>query len=158
MELLRVEADDTLVGHDIVAPRLLDGLFIYLLRAWIDHQPLGTRGWFGALHDKGIARTLRLIHESPADKWTIASLADSAAQSRATFARRFTRLVGEPPLSYLTRWRMTLAAKALRETDQTIREIATAVGYESLPSFSQAFKRALGRSPGLYRSDPLQID
>jgi AraC-like DNA-binding protein len=158
MELLRLEADGNLTGHDIVAPRLLDGLLIYLLRAWIEHQPLGAGGWFGALRDKGIARTLRLIHEHPADTWTIASLAESAAQSRATFARRFTQLVGEPPLSYLTRWRMNLAAKALRETDQTIGEIGRAVGYESLPSFSQAFKRATGRSPGLYRSDPLPFD
>jgi AraC-like DNA-binding protein len=154
MELLRLEADGNLTGHDIVAPRLLDGLLIYLLRAWIEHQPLGAGGWFGALRDRGIARALRLIHERPADRWTIVSLADSAAQSRATFARRFTRLVGEPPLSYLTRWRMNLAAKALRETDQTIGEIGRAVGYESLPSFSQAFKRATGRSPGLYRNAP----
>jgi AraC-like DNA-binding protein len=158
MELLRLEARGDLAGHDIVAPRLLDGLLIYLLRAWIENQPLGTGGWFGALRDKGIARALRFMHERPADPWTIASLADSAAQSRATFARHFTQLVGEPPLSYLTRWRINLAAKALRETNQTVGEIGRAVGYESIPSFSQAFKRATGRSPGVYRSAPLSSD
>jgi len=158
MELLRLEASGSLAGHDVVAPRLLDGVLVYLLRAWIEHQPLGAGGWFGALRDKGIARALRLIHERPADPWTIASLADSAAQSRATFARHFTQLVGEPPLTYLTRWRMNLAAKALRETNQTIAEIGRAVGYESIPSFSQAFKRATGRSPGVYRSAPLFSD
>ncbi|MES0032935.1 helix-turn-helix transcriptional regulator [Mesorhizobium sp. M0040] len=96
---------------------------------------------------------MRLIHERPGNPWTIASLARGAAQSRATFARRFAQLVGQPPLSYVTRWRMNLAAKALRETNQNIGEIGRAVGYESVPSFSQAFKRLTGRSPGLYRSD-----
>ncbi|MER9776939.1 AraC family transcriptional regulator [Mesorhizobium sp. M0220] len=100
---------------------------VLLLRAWIEHQPLGTGGWFGALRDKGISRALRLIHERPGDPWTVASLADGAAQSRATFARRFTQLIGEPPLSYVTRWRMDLAAKALQETNQTIHEIGRAV-------------------------------
>ncbi|MER8555925.1 AraC family transcriptional regulator [Mesorhizobium sp. M0977] len=126
-ELLRVEARGYLAGHDIVAPRLLDGMLVLLLRAWIEHQPLGTGGWFGALRDKGISRALRLIHERPGDPWTVASLADGAAQCRATFARRFTQLIGEPPLSYVTRWRMDLAAKALQETNQTIHEIGRAV-------------------------------
>ncbi|WP_352724475.1 AraC family transcriptional regulator [Mesorhizobium sp. M0500] len=153
LELLQVEAKADLGGHDIVAPRLLDSTLIFLLRAWIEHQPLGTGGWFGALRDKGIAQALRLIHERPGNPWTIASLASGAAQSRATFARRFAQLVGQPPLSYVTRWRMNLAAKALRETNQNIGEIGHAVGYESVPSFSQAFKRLTGRSPGLYRSD-----
>lgn len=154
MELLRIEARADLVGHDIVAPRLLDSVFVYLLRAWIEYQPLGTGGWFGALRDRGIAQALRLMHERPTEAWTVASLADSAVQSRATFARHFTQLVGEPPLSYLTRWRMNLAAKALRETNQTVGEIGRAVGYESIPSFSQAFKRATGQSPGAYRNAP----
>jgi AraC-like DNA-binding protein len=151
MELLQVEASGDRDGHDIVAPRLLDSVLVFLLRAWIQEQPLGTAGWFGALRDKGIARALRLIHERPADPWTVAALADGASQSRATFARRFARLVGEPPLAYVTRWRMNLAARALRETDQTVDEIGRAVGYESAPSFSQAFARLAGRPPGRYR-------
>jgi AraC-like DNA-binding protein len=152
MELLRVEASDDLTGHDIVAPRLLDSVLVFLLRAWIENQAPGTAGWFGALRDKGIARALRFIHERPADPWTVASLADGASQSRATFARRFARLVGEPPLAYVTRWRMNLAARALRETSRTIDEIGRAVGYESAPSFSQAFSRLVGQAPGRYRS------
>lgn len=150
-ELLRVEASGDLTGHDLVAPRLLDSVLVFLLRAWIESQPLGTAGWFGALRDKGVAQALRLIHERPAALWTVASLAAGASQSRATFARRFTRLVGEPPLAYVTRWRMNLAAKALRETNRTVDEIGRAVGYESAPSFSQAFTRLIGQAPGRYR-------
>ncbi|TRC70953.1 AraC family transcriptional regulator [Mesorhizobium sp. WSM4307] len=150
-DLLRVEASGGLTGHDIVAPRLLDSVLVFLLRAWIESQPIGTAGWFGALRDKGVAQALRLIHEQPAVPWTVASLAQAASQSRATFARRFARLVGEPPLAYVTRWRVNLAAKALRDSNRTIDEIAHAVGYESAPSFSQAFARLTGQPPGGYR-------
>ncbi|WP_292189609.1 AraC family transcriptional regulator [Mesorhizobium sp.] len=150
-ELLRVEAGGTLTGHDLVAARLLDSVLVFLLRAWIESQPLGTAGWFGALRDRGVAQALRLIHERPAAPWTVASLAAGASQSRATFARRFTLLVGEPPLAYVARWRINLAAKALRETNRTIDEIGRAVGYESAPSFSQAFTRHVGQAPGRYR-------
>lgn len=155
--LLRVEASGDLTGHDLVAPRLLDSVLVFLLRAWIESQPLGTAGWFGALRDKGVAQALRLIHERPAAPWTVASLAAGASQSRATFARRFTRLVGEPPLAYVTRWRINLAAKALRETNRTVDEIGRVVGYESAPSFSQAFTRLVGQAPGRYRKS-LQSD
>jgi AraC-like DNA-binding protein len=149
--LLLAEAKGDGVGHDIVAPRLLDGFLVLLLRAWMESQPMEKGGWFGALRDKGVAQALRRIHEQPSAPWTIAVLADAAGQSRATFARRFTELVGEPPLSYVTRWRLTLAAKALRETNRTVGEIGYTVGYESAPSFSQAFKRLTGQSPGRYR-------
>lgn len=153
LELLQVEGKGNLAGHNIVTPRLLDGVLVFLLRAWIEHQLFGTGGWFGALRDSGIAAAIRLIHERPSDPWTVASLANRAVQSRATFARRFTQLVGEPPLSYVTRWRMNLAAKALRETNRAIDEIGRAAGYQSTPSFSQAFKRIAGRSPGRYRKE-----
>lgn len=149
--LLLAEAQGDGVGHDIVAPRLLDGFLVLLLRAWMQSQPMGKGGWFGALRDKGVAQALRRIHEQPGTPWTIAALAEAAGQSRATFARRFTELIGEPPLSYVTRWRMNLAAKALRETSKTVGEIGYAIGYESAPSFSQAFKRLTGQSPGRYR-------
>jgi transcriptional regulator GlxA family with amidase domain len=118
----------------------------------MDVQPAGSGNWFGALSDPAIARALRLIHEQPQDAWTVAALADRVLLSRATFARRFTRLVGEPPLAYVARWRMNLAAKALRETGRSIDEIARAVGYESGPAFSKAFSRVYERSPGRYRS------
>lgn len=152
LQLLRVEAQGRRSEAEIVASRLLDSALVLLLRAWMDNQPAGSGNWFGALSDPAIVRALRLIHEQPQDDWTVAALADHALLSRATFARRFTQLVGEPPLAYVTRWRMSLAAKALRETGRSIDEIARAVGYESAPSFSKAFSRVFGRSPGRYRN------
>jgi AraC-like DNA-binding protein len=150
LELLRLEAAGR-SGSDMVVPRLLDSVLVFLLRAWIENQPPGTAGWSGALRDRKVALALRLIHERPADPWTVATLADRVSQSRATFARRFAGLVGEPPLSYLTRWRMNLAARALRDSDGGIDEVARAVGYESGPAFSKAFSRLTGQSPTLYR-------
>jgi hypothetical protein len=111
LELLRVEAQNGRADADIIASRLMDSALVVMLRAWIDNQPEGTAGWFGALRDPAVARALRLIHEQPTRAWTVAVLANAASLSRATFARRFARLVGEPPLTYLMRWRMTLAAK-----------------------------------------------
>jgi len=151
LELLRLETQDGRTGADIIASRLLDSALVLLLRAWINNQPDGVADWFAALGDPGIARALRLIHEQPAEPWTVAALADRALLSRATFARRFTQLVGGPPLAYLGRWRMTLAAKALRESSRSIEAIARAVGYESAPAFSKAFSRAYAQSPGRYR-------
>ena len=158
LELLRVEAQNGRADADIIASRLMDSALVVMLRAWIDNQPEGTAGWFGALRDPAVARALRLIHEQPARAWTVAMLADAASLSRATFARRFARQVGEPPLTYLTRWRMTLAAKALRETRRSLDEIARAVGYGSGPAFSKTFRRLYGEAPGRYRSgraDPI---
>ena len=152
LELLRVEAQSGRADADIIASRLMDSALVVMLRAWIDNQPEGTAGWFGALRDPAVARALRLIHEQPTRAWTVAALADAASLSRATFARRFARLVGEPPLTYLMRWRMTLAAKALRETRRSLDEIARAVGYKSGPAFSKAFRRLYGEAPGRYRS------
>ncbi|MGX1786044.1 cupin domain-containing protein [Bosea sp. NPDC055332] len=152
VELLRTETSSGLAGHEMVAPRLLDVFLVLLLRAWIQTQPTGTTGWFGALRDKGIAQALRLIHERPARRWTVAELADGAVQSRATFARRFLALVGVPPLAYVTHWRISLAAKALRESGRTIHEVGLAVGYDTAPSFSKAFSRLMGQTPGRYRN------
>lgn len=152
-ELLRIEAGGLNTGHDIVAPRLLDSALVFLLRAWLESQPIQTAGWFSALRDPSIARALRLIHSAPEKPWTVEVLARNVGQSRATFARRFARIMGEPPLGYIARWRMNIAARALAQTRDTVDQIAHRVGYESTPSFSQAFHRIAGRSPGEYRKN-----
>jgi AraC-like DNA-binding protein/uncharacterized RmlC-like cupin family protein len=150
-ELLRVEAGGSTTGHDIVAPRLLDSALVFLLRAWLESQPVQSAGWFGALRDPGVARALRLVHAAPERPWTVEALASSVGQSRVTFAQGFAKIMGEPPLAYVARWRMNIAARALAETRDTVEQIAHRVGYESTPSFSQAFNRIAGRSPGEYR-------
>jgi AraC-like DNA-binding protein len=107
--------------------------------------------WYRALTAPAVGPALRLLHERPAHRWTVAALAAETGLSRAAFAARFTQLVGEPPLTYLTGWRMTLAADLLRDTDATVAAIAHQVGYEDPFAFSAAFKRAHGTSPSAWR-------
>ena len=143
LQLLRHEAIDAQSGAELVVPRLVDSLLVYVVRAWLDGQPVGAGGWFGALRDPAIARALSLIHEQPHTAWTVEGLAHRVAQSRATFARRFAELVGETPLAYLTRWRMCLATKLLSETDLSLDEIAARVGYADGTTLRTLLKRRL---------------
>ncbi|MBJ6760418.1 AraC family transcriptional regulator [Myxococcaceae bacterium JPH2] len=152
VRLLSHESGRKLPGSDIIIPRLVDSLFVFIVRAWLESQPVGAGGWFGALRDPQIGKALSLIHESPELPWTVESLAAKVALSRAAFARRFVELVGEPPLKYLTRWRMSLAAKILKTTSESVDEIATRVGYDSSTGFGKAFQRHLRVSPGRYRA------
>jgi AraC-like DNA-binding protein len=138
-------------GSELVVPRLIDSLFVYVVRAWLRDQPEGAGGWLGALRDPQIRKALSQIHESPQAPWTVESLARSVAMSRAAFAKRFADLVGEPPLAYVTRWRMDLAAKLLRESGESVSRIAGRVGYISETAFAKAFRRRRKVAPGQYR-------
>ncbi len=151
LQLLRREAVDAGSGSELVVPRLVDSLLVFIVRAWLEEQPVGAGGWFGALRDPAIAKALSLMHERPQAPWSVEGLARQVAQSRATFARRFSELVGETPVAYLTRWRMCLAAKLLSESDLSLDEIAARVGYETAAAFSKAFRRSHGTSPGRFR-------
>lgn len=153
LQLLRQEAIDTKSGSDLVVPRLVDSLLVFVVRAWLDGKPAGAGGWFGALRDPAIAKALSLIHQSPQAAWSVEGLAREVSQSRATFARRFTKLVGETPVAYLTRWRMCIAAKLLAETDLSLDEIAPRVGYETAAAFSKAFRRSHATAPGRFRAE-----
>jgi transcriptional regulator GlxA family with amidase domain len=134
-----------------VLPRLIDTLFVYIVRAWLRDQPEGSCGWLGALRDPQISKALSLIHERPQEPWTVEALARAVAMSRAAFAKRFAELVGEPPLAYVTRWRMDIAAKLLRESRETVARIAGRVGYVSETAFAKAFRRRRQLAPGAYR-------
>ena len=129
----------------------MDALRVYVLRTWIEAQPEGTGGWLGALRDPAVGRAIALVHQAPAHRWTVDVLAAKVGMSRSAFARRFAQLVGVPPLGYVTRWRIELALRSLRDTDRTLAAIASDVGYDSEFAFSRAFKRRLGASPGHYR-------
>jgi AraC-like DNA-binding protein len=152
LQLLRREAIDAGSGSELVVPRLVDSLLVFVVRAWLEAQPVGAAGWFGALRDPAIAKALALIHEQPQAPWSVEGLARRVAQSRATFARRFAELVGETPVAYLTRWRMCLAAKLLSESDLSLDEIASRAGYETAAAFSKAFRRSHGRPPARFRA------
>jgi AraC-like DNA-binding protein len=142
-----VEADRS--GRDAVVSGLLDLLLVYMLRAWLEDNP--DTGWSLALTDPAVAGALHAIHDDPARPWTVPELAAAVGQSRATLARRFAALVGQPPMAYLTWWRMTRAAGLLRDSDAPLSAIARQVGYESQFAFSHAFKRLFGQSPNQYR-------
>jgi AraC-like DNA-binding protein len=139
-------------GTETIVSRLTDVLFVQVLRAWILTLPEGRGGWIGALRDRPVGRALAHIHRSPERDWTNASLAEAVGMSRSRFAARFTALVGEPPLTYLSRWRLESAAGMLRDDDATgLAEIASRVGYLSEAAFSKAFRRRFGAPPGEYR-------
>ncbi|MFG1703711.1 AraC family transcriptional regulator [Nonomuraea sp. M3C6] len=153
VELLAGEIDNPRLGADTVVTSLLDMLQLYILRAWFDREgeACAHTGWAAALADPAISRALDAIHRAPAQRWTVESLGAYAGLSRAGFARRFTSLVGQPPLAYLTWWRLASAALLLRESDASVAEVATRVGYGSEFAFGNAFKREYGLAPGKYR-------
>ena len=153
VELLRTELDGPRIGSGGIVPALIDSLLLYILRAWMDEFPRRAPGWAGALRDPAIAPALAAIHADPANGWTVESLASRAGLSRAAFARKFHIMVGEPPLTYLTRWRMTTAARLLRESDAPLAAIAARTGYRSEFAFAKAFKREYGQAPGGYRRE-----
>ncbi|AEV85886.1 AraC family transcriptional regulator [Actinoplanes sp. SE50] len=147
--LLTAEMGRTVPGQDLVLDRLLDLLLISVLRAWLAGPAAGA--WHPAGHDPIVGPALRLLHDTPAEQWTVAGLAARTGVSRSLLARRFTDLVGEPPMAYLTGWRLSLAADRLRTSDATISAVAREVGYGSAFALSAAFKRERGLSPQEYR-------
>jgi AraC-like DNA-binding protein len=149
--LLTTELEQPGLGSDAAVPALLELLLLYLLRRWYAEQPTTPTGWAAALRDPVTTAALRAMHADPARAWTVASLAAEAGLSRAPFARRFSMLVGRPPLTYLTWWRMTVAARLLREEDVTVAAVARRVGYASEFAFATAFRRQHGSAPGRYR-------
>jgi AraC-like DNA-binding protein len=138
-------------GQDVVLDRMFDLLSIAVLRAWLARPGAAAPGWYRAYGDPVVGRALRLLHGHPAHPWTVAVLAEKTGLSRAALARRFTELVGEPPMAYLTRWRLDRAADLLRDTDLTLAAVARQVGYGSAFALSTAFKRELGSSPQDFR-------
>jgi AraC-like DNA-binding protein len=134
-------------GQEAVLDRLLDLLLIAVLRAWFARPDADAPGWYRAYSDPVVGKALRLIHNDPARPWTVAELAAEAGVSRAALARRFTELVGEPPMTFLTDWRLSLAADLLLEPGATIGSVAFQVGYGTPFALSTAFKRVRGISP-----------
>ncbi|MGW4895795.1 AraC family transcriptional regulator [Kitasatospora sp. NPDC004240] len=154
VRLLGAELENPRLGSTGIVPALIDSLILYILRAWFDDQPpAAAAGWAAALGDAAVAPALTAIHEAPSTAWTVESLATRAGLSRAAFARRFTSLVGEPPMAYLSRWRLTTAARLLRESEDPLTTVAARTGYSSEYSFAKAFKREFGQAPGGYRRE-----
>ncbi|WP_458689738.1 AraC family transcriptional regulator [Nocardia tengchongensis] len=152
LDLLVDESAKDLPAQGAMLDRLLDLLLIAALRAWFSRAD--APAWYHAYGDPLVGKALRLIQHNPAHPWTVASLAAEVGVSRAALARRFTELVGEPPMAFLTDWRLALAADLLHESDATLESIARRVGYGSAFALSTAFKRHYGISPRDHRATP----
>ncbi|HWS52081.1 MAG TPA: AraC family transcriptional regulator [Microbacterium sp.] len=150
MQMLEAEIEGTDPGQDTVLDRLLDLLLIATLRTWFGRTERAP-GWFSAYGDPIVGAVLRLMHGDPAHSWTLAELARRSGTSRAALARRFTDLVGQPPMTYLTDWRLKLTADLLRDGELTVGSIAARVGYSTPFALSAAFRRERGISPRDYR-------
>jgi len=146
--LMAEESRHNRPGSDAVTARIADVLVIHAVRAWLRQSP--GSGWVSALRDPRIGAALDAVHDDPGAPWTLITLADRAHLSRSAFAARFTTLLGEPPMSYVTAWRMDLAARLVREADLPLARVAEQVGYRSESSFNRAFRRAHGLTPGSY--------
>jgi AraC-like DNA-binding protein len=152
LEFLADEARELRPGGEAVIARLADILVIQLIRVWIDTTPAVATGWLGALRDRQIGHAMALIHRDPARRWTLDKLAEEVAMSRSSFSARFSQLVGEPAMRYVTRWRILAAQDLLQEERMPVGEIALLLGYESEATFSRAFRRIVGMAPGSWRA------
>jgi AraC-like DNA-binding protein len=138
-------------GGEAVLERMSEMMFVEVLRRYLDGLPPGQTGWLAGMRDPGVGRALSLLHERPAEPWTLERLGEDSGLSRSVLHERFVQFLGLPPMQYLVRWRMQLAAGRLRDSDAKIIEVALDAGYESEAAFSRAFKRIVGLTPGAWR-------
>ena len=144
------------LGQAYVVDRTIEVLCAGVVRGHLSsHEPTAT-GFFASLRDERIRRAIEAIHQRPSEPWTLEALGRHCGLSRSRFAALFHQLAGESPMAYLTRWRIDIAARALRSTDRSVEDIAYDVGYESLPAFSRAFKRITGTPPAQFRSQSIR--
>jgi len=145
-------AGDSRAGGEALLAKLSEVLFVETLRAYITSLPPEQTGWLAGARDAEVGKTLALMHRDPSRPWTIASLAKEAGVSRSVLAERFRHYLNEPPMAYLTRWRLQLGAQSLTATSHSVAQIAAEVGYESEAAFNRAFKREFGAPPARFRA------
>jgi AraC-like DNA-binding protein len=145
------EAGSGRPGQSVLLSKMAEALFIETLRRYMERMPAEQTGWLAGARDPVVGGALALMHRKPFHAWTIDDLAAGAGASRSVLAERFARYLGEPPLGYLARWRLQLAARLLQTTQQSVLQIASEVGYESEAAFNRAFKREFGVPPGQFR-------
>lgn len=151
VQFVKAEASANQPAAEAVITRLSEILFIQAVRTYVSTVGNGETGWFNALKDPQIGQALTLIQHQPEEPWTVESLACRVSLSRSAFSAKFKRLVGESPMHYVTRVRLTKAAALLRRDSATLVEVARSIGYDSEVAFSKAFKRYFGIAPGAYR-------
>lgn len=149
--LTLAEARNRRVGGESIRLRLSELMFVEVLRRHLESLAVEETGWFSGLKDRAVGRALSLLHGRPAEPWTLEALAREAGLSRTVLAERFTKLVGQPPIQYLARWRVQLAARALSDGNAKVAAVGAQVGYASEAAFSRAFKKIAGMSPAAWR-------
>lgn len=147
------DANSSHAGGEAVLAKLSEALFVEILRRYIALLPKEQTGWLAGARDPEVSNALALMHRRPAHPWTIADLATEAGISRSVLAERFRQYLGEPPMAYLTRWRLQLGAQMLNSTSYSVAQIAAEVGYESEPAFNRAFKRQFNLPPARFRTE-----
>jgi AraC-like DNA-binding protein len=158
-DLLRMgvrESGGSRPGAESMLAKLSELMFVEAIRRYVEDLPPQGNGWLAGVRDPHVGRALSLLHAAPAKAWTVDELARAVALSRSALAERFVALVGEPPMQYLTRWRLALAAQALRADGAAIARIAAGCGYESEAAFNRAFKREFGLPPAAWRRSSLK--
>ncbi len=151
---IRFSVDEVLAsraGSEVVLAKLSETLFVETLRRYIAGLPEDQTGWLAGVRDPEVGRALALLHRQPAHPWTIADLAKEVGISRSVVAERFRRYLGQPPMAYLTQWRLQLGAQMLTSTSHSVSQVASEVGYESEAAFNRAFKRGFGLPPARFR-------
>jgi AraC-like DNA-binding protein len=149
------QAGASRAGSEAVLAKLSEALFVETLRRYITLLPEGQTGWLAGARDPEVGRVLSLMHRHPARPWTVNALAKAAGLSRSVLTERFSHYLGEPPIAYLTRWRLRRAAQLLRSSRDGLAQVAFEVGYESEPAFNRAFKREFGLPPGRFRDQSI---
>jgi AraC-like DNA-binding protein len=151
------DADASRAGGEAVLAKLSEVLFVETLRTYIAHLAPEQTGWLAGARDSEVGKSLALMHRNPAHPWTIASLAREAGISRSVLAERFRYFLNEPPMAYLTRWRLQLGAQMLVSTSYSVAQIASEVGYESEAAFNRAFKREFESPPARFRNQSRSV-
>jgi AraC-like DNA-binding protein len=157
IELTLAEAGERRAGGEAIRLRLSELIFVEVVRRHLEAPGAGQRGWLAGLRDPAIGRVLAMLHDRPAHPWSLGELARRAGMSRAVLALRFARLVGCPPMHYLTLWRMQVAARLIADRAIKIAAVADAVGYGSEAAFSRAFKKVTGMTPAAWRAHHADI-
>ncbi|MDT8069688.1 MAG: AraC family transcriptional regulator [Terriglobia bacterium] len=151
------QAGSTQSGSEAVLAKLSETLFVETLRRYVAELPEHQTGWLAGARNPEVGKALALMHSRPEEPWTIEGLAREVGLSRSVLAQRFRQYLGEPPLAYLTRWRLQLGMQMMASTNQSVAQIASTVGYESESAFNRAFKREFGDPPARYRSKARQL-
>jgi AraC-like DNA-binding protein len=151
MRQAAAESKNRRPGGDAMLERLSEMTFIDAVRRYLGTLPEDSRGWLAGIRDRFVGRALTLMHEAPADAWTVDELSRRVGLSRSALHERFAEMIGQAPMQYLANWRMQVGAALLRDTAATVASVAQDVGYQSEAAFARAFKRLVGKPPSLWR-------